>query len=110
MKRRIGFILLLLAMILLAAVLVSRCGGRRIDYPVAIMVDGETYYKVNPPRIVDVDEDQILGTVRSYTKTFPKKDGQTNFDPSKTSRYAEVDGGIAVSIGDEWYLFETRDS
>lgn len=101
--------LVVTAVVLVAAVPVI-FSGAKIDYPAAIMVDGTLYTIANPPQEVAVDETDVIGTVNSYTKKMPRRDGQTNFDQSKTSRYASVKDGIAVSHGERWLLYTEKDS
>ena len=53
----------------------------------------------------EVDECAIIGYVKSYTDTYPKKDGQTNISKDLIGEpYAKVEGGIAILYQHEWYL------
>ena len=52
----------------------------------------------------EVDPSAIIGYTDSYTDTFPKKDGETNFNRELDMPYARVEGGIAVLYENEWYL------
>lgn len=108
MGRRTAIIVLTAAAVFAVAAAAAAFGGAKIDYPAAVMVEDTLYTITNPPREVTVEEDEVVGTVRSYTKKLPKRNGQTNFDRSRTSRYAMVDGGVAVSYGERWYLFTAQ--
>lgn len=78
--------------------------GVETDYPAAIMVEGEVYLKSGSPMPAEVDPSAIIGYTDSYTDTFPKKDGETNFNRELDMPYARVEGGIAVLYENEWYL------
>lgn len=97
-------ILALFFVILLSFSLISCGKGVETDYPAAIMVDGTIYYKSIQEIPAEDAEDNIIGYTTSYTDTFPKKDGQTNFIRELDLPYAKVDGGIAICINDVWYL------
>ena len=56
----------------------------------------------------EVDPSAIIGYTDSYTDTFPKKDGETNFNRELDMPYARVEGGIAVLYENEWYLCTPR--
>lgn len=74
------------------------------DYAAAIMVEGEIYLKAASPMPAEIDPSAIIGYTDSYTDTFPKKDGETNFNRELDMPYARVEGGIAVLYENEWYL------
>ena len=74
------------------------------DYPAAIMVKGTIYLLEGVPMIAEVDESVIIGYTESFTNTFPKNNGETNFNPELEMPYAQVEGGIAVFYQNEWYL------
>ena len=70
-----------------------------------IVVDGVFYEKSYQPMPTEVDECAIIGYVKSYTDTYPKKDGQTNISKDLIGEpYAKVEGGIAILYQHEWYL------
>lgn len=100
----------LICIILTALLCISVCGcsellkGVETDYPAAIMVEGEVYLKSGSPMPAEVDPSAIIGYTDSYTDTFPKKDGETNFNRELDMPYARVEGGIAVLYENEWYL------
>lgn len=53
----------------------------------------------------EIDDSAMIGYVKSYTDTFPKKDGETNISRDLIGApYAKVDGGIALLYQNEWYL------
>lgn len=100
MKR---IILLLLAVLSIMAL--TGCMSRvETDYAAAIMVEGEIYLKTVISIPAEIDESAIIGYTKSYTETFPKKDGQTNFSRKTGLPYARVEDGIAILIENEWYL------
>ncbi|MDO5406013.1 MAG: M56 family metallopeptidase [Eubacteriales bacterium] len=74
------------------------------DYPAAIMVEDTVYLLSAEPSPVEVDESVIIGYTKSYTGTFPEKNGETNFNQELNMPYARVEGGIAVLYENEWYL------
>ena len=74
------------------------------DYVAAIMVDGEIYCKTITAMPAEIEESAILGYTKSYTDTFPEKDGETNFNRKLGMPYAKVEGGVAVLMDNEWYL------
>jgi len=78
--------------------------GVETDYAAAIMVEGEIYLKTVTAIPAEIDESAIIGYTKSYTETFPKKDGQTNFSRKTGLPYARVEDGIAILIENEWYL------
>ena len=80
-------------------------------YQLGIVVDGVFYEKSYQPMPAEVDESAIIGYVKSYTDTLPKKDGETNISKDLIDApYAEVEGGIAVLYQDEWYLCKAETS
>ena len=105
----------LICVILTALLCISVCGcsellkGVETDYPAAIMVEGEVYLKSGSPMPAEVDSSAIIGYTDSYTETFPKKDGETNFNRELNMPYARVEDGIAVLYENEWYLCATKD-
>ena len=97
----------LLSMVLTALFAISLIGcgkGVETDYAAAIMVDGTIYYKSIEEIPAEEAENMIIGYTKSYTDTFPKKDGQTNFSRERNLPYAKVDEGIAILIDGTWYL------
>lgn len=74
------------------------------DYPAAIMVEDTVYLLSTEPSPAEVDESVIIGYTKSYTGTFPEKNGETNFNQELNMPYARVEGGIAVLYENEWYL------
>lgn len=98
MKR---IIVLFLSLCLLAGCTTS---GQATDYPAAIMVYGQIYYKSEMQIAGEVDESAILGYTESYTDTYPEKNGETNFNRELGMPYAKVEGGIAVLMDNEWYM------
>ena len=100
MKKHTTVLLLTVCIFLLAA-----CGpDKETDYPAAIMVDGNIYYKSVTEVSEKIEEHAILGYTESYTETFPKKDGECNFNREIGMPYARVEDGIAVYMDDTWYL------
>ena len=83
--------------------------GTETDYPAAIMVNGEIYLLTSEPVPTEVDKSAIIGYTASYTDTFPKQDGETNFNRELEMPYAEVEDGIAVLYNDDWYLCVSED-
>lgn len=83
--------------------------GVETDYAAAIMAEGEIYLKAASPMPAEVDPSAIIGYTDSYTDTFPKKDGETNFNRELDMPYARVEGGIAVLYENEWYLCTPMD-
>lgn len=102
MKKRL--LISVVAAILAALVILPSLGGKRVDYPRMLMVDGvlyvDTHTEVSAPR-----EDDILGHTTSCTKKEPRKNGQTNIGAYEVP-YAAADGGLAVRVGESWYLFQ----
>ena len=94
----------MLIMIFYVALLTVCMSGTETDYAAAIMVNGEIYYKTVTAIPVEIDESAILGYTDSYTDTFPKKDGETNFNNELGMPYARVEEGIVVLFDNEWYL------
>jgi len=82
----------------------SACAHTETDYAAAIMVNGEIYYKTVTAIPAEIDDSAVLGYTDSYTDTFPKKNGETNFNRELGMPYARVEEGIVVLLEDEWYL------
>ena len=100
MKKTIFLLIVVIGIVALAGCM----SGGETDYAAAIMVEGEVYLKSITVISEEVDESAIIGYTSSYTDTFPKKDGQTNFSRQTGKPYARVAEGIAILIDDEWYL------
>lgn len=96
--------LLLMLVSVFCISLLTACSGKETDYAAAIMVNGNIYYKTAMALSVEIDESAFLGYTDSYTDTFPKKDGETNFSRELGMPYARVEEGIAVLYENEWYL------
>lgn len=99
----------LVCLLLCLAVLLCGCADKAApnDYIPMLMVDGVHYLdsgkgpvpgEVAPEAIIG----QITATVEQSRK--PTQDGQSNFG-CVGADYARVEGGIAVLIDQEWYLF-----
>ena len=89
----------------------SACGAAtETDYAAAIMVNDQIYYKSVQVIPAEVDESAILGYTKSYTDTFPKKNGETNFNRELGMAYAKVEDGIAVLFENEWYMCYPEDA
>jgi len=74
-------------------------------YRLGIVVDGVFYEKAYQPMPAEIEESAIIGSIASFTDTFPKKDGETNISKELIGApYAKVEGGIAVLYQNEWYL------
>ena len=102
MKKRITFLMIILGILSLAG-----CIGpfTETDYAAAIMVDGKIYLQTVEAMPGEVDESAICGYFKSYTDTYPEKDGQTNISKDLVDApYAKVEGGIAILYQNEWYL------
>ena len=83
----------------------SACNsGTETDYAAAIMVNDQIYYKSVQAVPAEIDDSAILGYTKYYTDTFPKKNGETNFNRELGMAYAKVEGGIAVLFENEWYM------
>ena len=103
------------------------CQGVSADYPAAIMVEDQLYYKPAQPssieeglEVIMVDDqlylkpdhpspgevapEAVIGTTTSYTDEMPDKEGETNFDRELGCPYARVKEGIAVLYNNEWYI------
>jgi len=78
--------------------------GTETDYAAAIMVNDQIYYKSVQAVPVEIDDSAILGYTKYYTDTFPKKNGETNFNRELGMAYAKVEDGIAVLFENEWYM------
>lgn len=89
---------------LLALALAGCAKSTETDYVAAIMVEGEIYCKTVTAMPAEIDESAILGYTKSYTDTFPEKDGETNFNRKLGMPYAKVEDGVAVLMDNEWYL------
>ena len=100
MKRTILLLLFVISIMVLAGCM----SGVETDYAAAIMVEGEIYLKTATVMPAEIDESAIIGYTKSYTETFPKKDGQTNFSRKTGLPYARIEDGIAILIENEWYL------
>lgn len=85
-------------------VLVACTSGAETDYAAAIMVNDQIYYLSVSAVPGEIDENAIIGYTKSYTETFPKKNGETNFNRELCMPYAKVEGGMAVLYEDEWCL------
>ena len=97
-------IILLLLFVLSIMALTGCMSGVETDYAAAIMVEGEIYLKTAIAILAEIDESAIIGYTKSYTETFPKKDGQTNFSRKTGLPYARMEDGIVVLIDNEWCL------
>lgn len=64
---------LILSLGWLLALVLAGCLGSRVekDYPAAIMVDGAVYYVSVAAPAEKVDEESVVGSITSYTDTFP---------------------------------------
>lgn len=78
-------------------------GGSKIDYPYMMMVDDVLYMDTFTP-VLDVEEEDVLGYTKSYTKGEPRRNGQSNL--GKGIAYAAAEGGLAVRVGEEWRFFK----
>ena len=95
------------AISILFVLLLAGCGlgpHTEIDYAAAIMVEGSIYLKSASAMPTEIDESAIIGYTSSYTDSFPKRDGETNFNRELNMPYARVEDGIAVLYENEWYL------
>jgi len=101
-----------IAMIWICCMLdLSACGSRtETDYPAAIMVNDQIYNWSVQAIPAEIDESAILGYTKSYTDTFPKKNGETNFNRELGMPYAKVEEGIAVLYQNEWYMCYPKDA
>ena len=98
---------IIIAITMLCVLLLAGCGlwpQSETDYATAIMVEGSIYLKSAVAMPAEIDESAIIGYTTSYTDSFPKKDGETNFNRELNMPYARVEGGIAVLYENEWYL------
>lgn len=106
MRKTIMVMILICCMTALLA-----CGSStETDYAAAIMVNDQIYYKSVQAIPAEIDESAILGYTKSYSDTFPKKDGETNFNRELGMSYAKVEGGIAVLMENEWYMCYPKDA
>lgn len=90
--------------------LLTACSDTETDYAAAIMVNGNIYYKTTMALPIEIDDSAFLGYTDSYTDTFPKKDGETNFNRELGMPYARVEDGIVVLYENEWYLCSPMES
>ena len=90
--------------ILAALVILPTFGGKRIDEPRMLMADDILYIDTHT-EIPAPQENDIIGHTTSYTKRKPRKNGQSNIGKYDVP-YAEADGGLAVCVGERWYLFQ----
>ena len=105
MKRMFGKKIIMLIVCGIFALALAGCAkSTETDYVAAIMVDGEIYCKTVTEMPAEIDESAILGYTKSYTDTFPEKDGETNFNRKLGMPYAKVEDGVAVLYENEWYL------
>lgn len=103
--------IMLLLLSVISIVALTGCMSRvETDYAATIMVEGEIYFKTATAIPAEIDESAILGYTSSYTDTFPKKDGETNFSRETGKPYARVEDGIAILIDSEWYLCTPMES
>lgn len=106
MKKSILVMILICCMVALS----SCISGTETDYAAAIMVNDQIYYKSVQAIPAEIDESAIFGYTKSYTDTFPKKNGETNFNRELGMAYAKVEEGIAVLYENEWYLCYPKDA
>ena len=102
--------LLLLLVAAFCISLLTACSDTETDYAAAIMVNGNIYYKTAMALPIEIDDSAFLGYTDSYTDTFPKKDGATNFNRELGMPYARVEDGIVVLYENEWYLCSPMES
>lgn len=102
--------LLLLLVAAFCISLLTACSDTETDYAATIMVNGKIYYKSAMALPIEIDESAFLGYTDSYTDTFPKKDGETNFNRELGMPYARVEDGIVVLYENEWYLCSPMES
>lgn len=97
---------LILSLEWLLALVLAGCLGSRVekDYPAAIMVDGAVYYVSVAAPAEEVDEESIVGSITSYTDTFPSRDNQCNFTRELPIPVAKVAEGMAVYYEDAWHV------
>lgn len=74
------------------------------DYPAAIKVNDLIYLCPSEPTLIDIDNNAIIGYTDSYTDSFPKNNGETNFNRELEMPYVNVEDGVAVLYGNEWYI------
>ena len=98
-------------LLIFCMVTISACGsGTETDYAAAIMVNDQVYYWSVQAIPAEIDESAILGYTKFYTDTFPKKNGETNFNRELGMPYAKVEEGIAVLYQNEWYMCYPKDA
>lgn len=105
MKKKTIYFIITIAVVAILAVLASTMGGSRIDYPAMLMVD-DVLYVDTFTTASSVEEKDILGYTKSYTKGEPRRNGQANFARERRAAYAAAEGGLAVQVGDEWRFFK----
>ena len=106
MRKTIMVMILICCMTALLA-----CGSStETDYAAAIKVNDQIYYKSVEAVTAEIDDSAILGYTKYYTDTFPKKNGETNFNRELGMAYAKVEGGIAVLFQNEWYMCYPKDA
>lgn len=96
----------------LLALVLAGCLGSAVekDYPSAIMVDGAIYYVSVVAPAEEVDEDSIVGSITSYTDTFPAQDNQCNFNRELPMPVARVAEGMAVFYEEAWHVCFPEDA
>ena len=101
-----------IVMLLICCIVVlSACGsGTETDYAAAIMVNDQIYYLSVQAVPAEIDDSAILGYTKYYTDTFPKKNGETNFNRELGMAYAKVEDGISVLYENEWYICYPEDA
>ena len=98
-------------LLIFCMVTISACGsGTETDYAAAIMVNDQIYCKSVQAVPAEIDDSAILGYTKYYTDTFPKKNGETNFNRELGMAYAKVEDGIAVLFKNEWYMCYPEDT
>ena len=105
MKKKIIYVVIAIALVAVLALLASTMGGSRIDYPAMLMVDDVLYVDTFTPAS-NVEEEDILGYTKSYTKGEPRRNEQSNFARERRVAYAAAEGGLAVQVGEEWRFFK----
>lgn len=88
------------------ALVLAGCLGPMVekDYPSAIMVDGAIYYVSVAAPAEEVAEQDIVGSITSYTDSFPARDNQCNFTRELPIPVAKVAEGMAVYYEDAWHV------
>lgn len=80
----------------------TEVAGVEIDYPAAIMVDGELFLLDGRRTVEGVSEDSIIGTT-THNEDLPQKNGEANWS-SEPMPYAYTEDGVAVYFENEWHL------